>query len=505
MPVKKSSGTTPSEKYLARLCDHTFLSLWSYPNVYRDQGTKGGTQTGKELCDLLVVCGKDIIIFSDKSCEFPNTGDVDNDWCRWYKKAIHKSARQLFGAERWLKEFPERIFLNAECSEPFPFPIDDVENCRFHRVAVALGAQDRSKEHLGGSGSLSLIPGIDVLNEEYTPFAVGKINADKGIVHVLDDTTLDIILEELDTISDFVAYLTKKEQLLEADQLCEAVGEEDLLACYLAYASAGEHAFPVPDGGDRFSVAQGMYSQYKALPEYTRKKEANRVSYLWDSIIDQFGNHALNGTLVDADGTLQDAERALRHMAREDRTSRRGLSEGMREHMMRSMSIQEIGTRSMVAPDCTRTTYIYTLIPRDYGSLKDECYDYYRGFRRAYLQAYCFVFAWRHKTIERIIGIATESGHPVVSGSHDLVFMQHNEWTHKDEEYVQKALDFWGFQQELNMSESHCHVDEYPSLPEKSDGAIPVPSKVKPKKNQREIRQKRKDQRKRRKAARKRR
>jgi hypothetical protein len=34
----RSEGTTASERYLAKLCQKSFLSLWSYPNVFRDQG-----------------------------------------------------------------------------------------------------------------------------------------------------------------------------------------------------------------------------------------------------------------------------------------------------------------------------------------------------------------------------------------------------------------------------------------------------------------------------------
>jgi hypothetical protein len=50
--INRSLGTTPSERYLAKLADRTFLNLWSYPNLFidRKEGAKG---TGKELCDLL--------------------------------------------------------------------------------------------------------------------------------------------------------------------------------------------------------------------------------------------------------------------------------------------------------------------------------------------------------------------------------------------------------------------------------------------------------------------
>ena len=89
--VLRSRGTTPAERYLSRLCEQTFLSLWSYPGIYRDQGnTRGGD--GKEVCDLLVVFGNDIVIFSDKDCSFPSSGDIRMDWSRWFRRARFTSS-----------------------------------------------------------------------------------------------------------------------------------------------------------------------------------------------------------------------------------------------------------------------------------------------------------------------------------------------------------------------------------------------------------------------------
>ena len=59
MRFQKARGLTASEQLLAELCEKSFLSVWSYPNLCRKQG--------KELTDLLVVFGDDVILFSDKS------------------------------------------------------------------------------------------------------------------------------------------------------------------------------------------------------------------------------------------------------------------------------------------------------------------------------------------------------------------------------------------------------------------------------------------------------
>ena len=96
-------GITSAERYLKQLCDHTFLSLWSYPGIYRDQGKPGPHGDGKEVCNLLVVVEDHIIIFSDKDCKFPDSGDLDRDWSRWYRRAVRESADQVWGLSAGLR------------------------------------------------------------------------------------------------------------------------------------------------------------------------------------------------------------------------------------------------------------------------------------------------------------------------------------------------------------------------------------------------------------------
>jgi hypothetical protein len=51
----RGKGVTPAELYLNGLCDKSFLSLWSYPGIFRDQGKTSLAGDGKEICDHLVV------------------------------------------------------------------------------------------------------------------------------------------------------------------------------------------------------------------------------------------------------------------------------------------------------------------------------------------------------------------------------------------------------------------------------------------------------------------
>jgi hypothetical protein len=197
-PIVKAEGVTDSERYLAMLAEKSFLNLWSYPSPFRDQrqAVKGD---GKELCDLLVVCGQHIIIFSEKTIKWPD-GDLNAAWRRWSRRAVQNSAKQAKGAERWIVEFPHRIFLDRECTNPFPIDFPKPEDRIVHRVIVARGAAQACQKHLAeGSGSLIIKPAI-VGNDHWSnpainfqPFAIGDIDPSGSFVHVFDDVALDII------------------------------------------------------------------------------------------------------------------------------------------------------------------------------------------------------------------------------------------------------------------------------------------------------------------------
>lgn len=282
--ITRKDGITPAERYLKRLCDRTFLSLWSYPGIYRDQcaGSKNKGQ-GKEICDLLVVFEDHIIIFSDKDCRFPNSDNLSLDWQRWFQRAVQKSAEQLWGAERWIRLHPDRLFLDSACTIPLPIALPPVESMEFHRVVVAHDASERCREELGGSGSMMIMSDLKGRGQ---PFAIGQLDPDKGYVHVLDDTSVDILLGTLDTITDFTAYLSKKERVItNGTPIIFAAGEEELLGFYLSKINAEEeHDFIFPSDVNGFALSEGFWSKFVQSQERQAQIEANQISYAWDAL-----------------------------------------------------------------------------------------------------------------------------------------------------------------------------------------------------------------------------
>ena len=287
-PIERGGGTTASERYLAQLADRTFLNLWSYPNVFIDKKS-GGKGDGKELCDLLIICGDDVLIFSDKTISWPGGDDVDLAWRRWFKRAVLKSFNQIRGAERWIDQFPERIFLDRQCTKLLPLKIPPKERRQVHGIVVALGSGQASKDFFReGSGSLMIVPKlagkdhIDPKAAHYSPFAIGELDPHGSFVHVLDDLTLEIIMGELDTVTDFTSYLRKKEKFIRSGHLIAAHGEEDLLAQYLKQMNrSGEHDFVKDDGTswkaqDRVFCVAGIYEGLVRNAQYQAKKAADK-------------------------------------------------------------------------------------------------------------------------------------------------------------------------------------------------------------------------------------
>lgn len=415
MTIERSEGITESERYLKNLCDHTFLSLWSYPGVYKDQFPSQGTD-GKEVADLLVIFENHIIIFSDKDCQFPNTGKIDLDWNRWFKKAIQKSSDQLWGGQRWIKKYPHRLFLDRSCKSPFPLQIPDLSNVKFHLIVVAHDNTNRCKNELGGSGSLMINSSIKgdkhyIKEDNRFPFFVGDIDPSKSFVHILDDTSLDIVLNTLDTISDFVSYLTKKEKIFRSELSIIATGEEDLLAYYLTNINDNrEHDFVIPSDVDKpikdIYFDEGFWEEFCKSSLRQEQIKANKISYIWDELITIFSKHIMNETqYFTTHNNVKDIEPALRFLAKESRFGRRVLASALMGLIIEAPQNMR-ATCYVQSKSPQEPFYVFMTLPHfEYMS-----YDQYRFIRRELLYDCCKVVKLRFAEVHNIIGIATESG-----------------------------------------------------------------------------------------------
>lgn len=456
--IRRGQGVTPAERYVKQLCDGTFLSLWSYPGLYRDQKLNGSSE-GKELADLIVVFDDQILIFSDKHCLFPNTGDLSLDWQRWFRRAVRQSLKQLLGAERWLRNYPNRVFLDSRCTQPFPIAFPDVRTARFHLLLVAHDISPHCMRYLGGSGSLMIRSDLRGAAEHVEPFLIGDLNPAGTYVHVLDDTSLDILLKSLDTIADLTEYLSKKESFLRSSREVSAAGEEELLGVYLkSVNSAEEHDSVYPSELAGIVLDEGHWAAFQKHPQRLAQIEANRISYVWDELIERFSRHAMDGTqYFTPTSGVSDTEKILRFMASESRTRRRMLAKALIQLVQSTPG--DFHAKRVLLPMTPRDPYyIFLFFPKLPGKSEQE----YRIVRRNFLEACCLVLRLRFPTATDIVGIATESGSSIMERSEDAMYFDARNWTTSQEAEAKRL------QEELQIftdtKHSMMHEQEYPSV-----------------------------------------
>jgi hypothetical protein len=485
MAIDRSAGTTRTERRLARIAEHSLLNLWSYPNPYIDRGlsSNGG---GQELCDLLVVCGDHVLIFSDKEVAWPRV-DLGVAWPRWAKKAIFRSADQVRGAIRWIEQHPDRIFLDVRCEATLPISLPPKERRRVHGIVVANGATEACREHFGSQGTGSFVLNNRVVADassagpfgEPQPFTIGDINPGGPFIHVLTDVTLEILLGELDTITDFTRYLAKKEAFFRGQRAIVAAGEEELLAYYVrTINSDGDHDFVFESNGDREAdfiwIDEGFCEGLVSNPQYIEKKKQDEVSYVWDRLIRAFTDNIVAGTLENVAGTVRDpdgagtvgySELGVRHMALQDRLARRGHGAAIMGALERGATgdrscrsiVQRPGTLG-----CETGFFFMTLkVP---AALQGEAgYAKYRATRSNMLFAYAMGLFRKFEHLQRMVGIATEPFGRGAGSSEDMLYMERPERTENWLREVDQICEQFGVMQPQNRQrEVAIHLDEWP-------------------------------------------
>jgi len=482
---------TDSERYLTALARRAFLTLWSYPNVFTDEGRSKGKGDGKELCDLLVIFGNDILIFSDKQCEFIPHADVKVAWGRWYKRAIEKSANQLAGAKSWILRHADRLYLDRQCQHRLPIEIPDLEHCRIHLIAVAKGATEHAArywetvavEHAEtgmlfdptsgpSSGSLMIRTEIVGTDHRATPFQVGWPLGRAHMIHVFDEQTLDVVLGELDTVPDFVAYLRKKEEFFRREEVLLVIpGEEDLLASYLSsstYELEGPKFPDIPPGA-MFLLGEGEWKELKTSKRYRNRVKANRVSYLWDALIEFQTSHILAGSsgVVRLPASLNSLapsvqqEMILRKMAEESRSTRRML--GAAVDRARSVKKKDTRYTSTVLGrrDSTRA-YVVMALPTP----RDMPYETYLEHRRHQLMTYCEGCKLKNPHLKEVLGIAMEPySTRTISVDFLLMIVRDENLVADSAEILQQKLNEEGMWQPEKMKWSRASLHELPGGP----------------------------------------
>ena len=376
-----------AEKIIHDLSIKTFFTDGCYPNPPRSGG--------KELCDLLVVFDDTAIIWQIKDLKVDESG-------RYKQAEVNKNLRQLSGARRSLFNIKSPVKLSNPRRGEELFEPAKIKNV--HLISVLMG---------DGEGPLPFMDSV----KEFK-------------VHVFTREFADIVLNELDTISDFTTYLAAKEEIAEKEIRIDG-GEENLLGKYL---HAGRN-FDWMKNYDVIMIDDTIWPAIQKKPEFIAKKKLDQVSYGWDSMIDRAH-----------EGSSQ-YERVARELARPDRFTRRVLSESFFEAYKELVtSNHEMLRRYMPVGD---TTYSFLITNDD---------EYPSPRRQQMLSLMCQVARGLPPMNKRVIGVATGKS----NRSYDFVHLYAENWSDADEQRKQAIQEKYGIFVSPRITASDA--DEYPKV-----------------------------------------
>ncbi len=322
--ISYGEGLTPTEQLLKYFGERSFLRFWSHANPHRTPK--------EELCDLLVVCGDYVIVFSDKSVDFKVHRGKQVAWRQWYREAIEESVRQVNGAVRHLFDLGTPIFKDKSCTVPLGLPLPSPERARIYRVAV--GSLTKKADDpvlrtpfLAINGALA---GDQHVTDGAIPFSLGDVSPNTEFVHVIDFAGLWAVLSELDTITDFARYLDARKGFIRGGGRNSAATEWCLLTRYLLSFTKDGDSLPLDGANPGFTrLGDGERQAESTNAALRARKEANRDSYLWDFLVErQAENIERQSFDFSTYSSVQDVERAVRYMALEPRLHRRVLGRG---------------------------------------------------------------------------------------------------------------------------------------------------------------------------------
>ncbi|MDD3012569.1 MAG: SEC-C domain-containing protein [Candidatus Gastranaerophilales bacterium] len=419
--IERSKGENITEQVLSQLCDNTFLKLWVYPNLYTDR--KGG----KELCDVLVFFENQVFIFSVKDIKFNKDKEEQVAWKRWKKKAIDESITQVIGAERWIREFPDRIFLDANCKNPFPFDLKK-ENLIVHKIIVAHGAEVACKKQSDNNIAGSLA--IRYSDKNYLldiPFCL-SLNK-KNIIHVLDSYNLEIILKELDTITDLSSYFEIKEKAIESLNSLTYCGEEDLLANYLMDIDEDTNKHLIIPKGEVYTdlfIEEGTWVNFYKSSAYLRKKEADKISYFWDNLIQNTAQNILDGIIL-GNTDVFNGNSATLEMAKEPRFMRRALANMIKDSILAFPDSDMPVVRLLKSMPSFFPDRRYIFLQFKYPKKNSD--KEYIPIRRQMLELACANEKNQFPILKKVIGIAIDAPKYSHENSEDFLLLNCEKWT----------------------------------------------------------------------------
>jgi hypothetical protein len=458
--INKAQGQTRTEIFLSKMCDNTFLKVWSYSNPIKDDK--------KEFCDLIAIFEEHMFIFFDREKvikdDFLEKAEIS--WNRWYGDVIEAQTKTCHGAERYIRS-QRPLFLDTELKTKLPIKFNP-ETVQVHKILIANGAREACKSisdsNLNGSLGISY---HNIMNEAKGFSFPFTIYVDReNPVHVFDSHNLPILLSELDTFYDFKNYIVEKEKAIKKYVFLAYCGEEDLLAHYfINYDEKHKHHYigTRENNVNGIMIGEGQWNDFILTPAYQSKKAADKVSYLWDRLLQKTCTNALAGRLG-GNSDVFAGKSAINEMAKEPRFMRRALSENMINAINNFPENINPIIRNISYMPSYYENKAYIFLQLKVALDKKHITDY-REVRQFMLEIACGAAKNKFPNLEMIIGIAVEPPKIYKRLSEDFILMDCRDWTKKKEDYykTENDLDGMRFFMTSNLIMTKKHTKEFPN------------------------------------------
>lgn len=279
MATSKEKGDL-GENFINELAFKSFLKYWCYPNPKDEKGNR------KEICDLLILFKEVAIIICVKNYEFKGLYD------RYFRKTIEKDVKQINGAERKI--------LNQDIDTFIKHPDRDLERIDKQNIKSVF----RIVVHLGDQ--VQFYPLLDLTKQGL-------------FINIFDRDTFYTLVNELDTLPDFIDYLHKRENVFietnavllpkeenefdentanqffnymdtisnvtEKKQILISGTEYDLLAIYLKNNRQFSSLLTAKQHDEIFLQIDGEWEKFKDNKQLLLKKKEDEISYFIDEFV----------------------------------------------------------------------------------------------------------------------------------------------------------------------------------------------------------------------------